>query len=402
MAGLAIKGGEPVRTDPFPPWPQFGPEEKTALDAVLESRQWGTLGPRVAEFEAAFSRYIGTAYCQTVCNGTVSLETILRALGIGPGDEVILPPYTFVATATAVLMVGAVPVFADVDPANNNMDPEAAAAVVTARTRALMPVHIAGIPADMDRLTELAQRHNLAIVEDAAQAHGSEWRNQKLGSLGTAGSFSFQLSKNMSAGEGGAVTTNDKALADAVWSIHHVGRRQDGLWYGHHRLASNYRMTDFQAAILLAQLGRLEKQIDLREQNAASLNREIEDIVGLSVFARDPRATRVTHHLYMFRFHTDAFGGVPKARFVDALVAEGIPAHVGYTPLQKQPVFGTAEVKRITGGVDYASTALPASDRACEQTVWIAQNALLGTEADMMDIVNAIRKIRTSYHELEP
>lgn len=400
MANLAINGGRPIRMNPYPLWPEYDENEKQALLNVLESRQWGTLGPEVGAFEEEFARFLGSGRALTVSNGTVSLEIILRALGIGHGDEVIIPPYTFIATATAVLMAGATPIFADIDPATNNLDPVKAATAISSRTKAIIPVHIAGIPADMDAFTALANKHNLALIEDAAQAHGSEWRGRKVGSIGTAGSFSFQLSKNMSAGEGGAIVTDDDELAEKIWSIHHIGRRKDGLWYGHYVLSSNYRMTDWQAAILREQLKRLDGQIDVRERNVSYLNSALGDLEGISSFQRDSRATRITHHLYMFRYDSGAFGNLPKNSFVDALAAEGIPAHSGYTPIQKQPLFQTDEVNRISSGIDYSAVKLPEADRACEETVWITQNALLGTEKDMNDIKSAILKIRDNRGEL--
>ena len=400
MAELAINGGKALRTEAYPVWPFFDDNEKKAILDVLESRQWGTIGPQSQGFEKDFADYLGVKRVQTVSNGTVSLEIILRALGIGPGDEVIIPPYTFIATATAVLMVGAVPVFADIDPVSNNMDPLKAEAVITPRTKAIIPVHIAGVPADMDAFTALAEKHNLALIEDAAQAHGSEWRGRKVGSIGRAGSFSFQLSKNMSAGEGGAAVTNDEALAEMVWSIHHIGRKKDGLWYGHYYLSGNYRITDWQAAILRVQLGRLEDQIEIREKNVSHLNDVLGGIDGIETFIRDPRATKVTHHLYMFRYQADSFAGISKDRFVQALTAEGIPAHTGYTPIQKQPLFKTKEVLRITSGKDYSAVELPAADKACEETVWITQNVLLGSEKDMDDIKAAIVKVQNNAGEL--
>ncbi len=400
MAKLAINGGKALRTAPYPLWPRYDDAEKKAVLDVLESRQWGTLGPQTQGFEKDFAAYLGVSRVQTVSNGTVSLEVILRALGIGAGDEVIIPPYTFIATATAVLMAGATPVFADIDPASNNMDPVKAEAVITPRTKAIIPVHIAGAPADLDAFLALAKKHSLALIEDAAQAHGSEWKGRKVGSFGTASSFSFQLSKNMSAGEGGAIATNDDELAEKVWSIHHIGRKKDGLWYGHYMLSGNYRMTDWQAAILRAQLGRLDGQIETREKNVAYLNEALTGLDGVEPFLRDSRATKITHHLYMFRYKSEAFGGVSKERFVQALAEEGIPASAGYTPIQKQPLFKTEEVQRITSGLDYSSVELPLADKACDETVWITQNALLGSEQDMNDIADAIAKVQKNAGEL--
>ncbi len=400
MVALALNGGAPTRRRSFPPWPRYGRAELRGLRGVLRSRQWGTLGPRVAEFERAFASYLGADHCCAVTNGTTSLELILRALDVGPGDEVIVPPYTFIATATAVLSVGAVPVFADVDPATNNLSPAAAEEAVTGRTKAIIPVHIAGVPADMDALVEIGNRTGLPIVEDAAQAHGSEWRNRKLGTIGAAGSFGFQLSKNLSAGEGGAVVTNDPALAARMRSMHHVGRREDGGWYEHHEPGGNYRMTDWQASVLIAQLGRLDRQIAVRERNASVLDAGLREIDGISPFERDARATRVTRHLYMARYDARSFGGLPKERFVAALEAEGIPASTGYVEIQRQPVFAHPSVRRITGNRDYAAAHLPAAERACRETFWIMQNALLGRESDIRDIVTAVRKIRDHYREL--
>ena len=400
MGSLAINGGKPFRESPFTPWPQFDEMERRQLSEVLESRQWGTLGPKVAEFETKFASYIGVEKCQTVSNGTVSLEVILRALGIGGGDEVIIPPYTFIATATAALMVGATPVFVDVDPSTNMIDPSAVVAAITDRTRAIIPVHIAGLPADMDRLLDISVAHGIPIIEDAAQAHGSEWKNQKLGSIGLAGSFSFQLSKNMSAGEGGAITTDDPELAERMWSIHHVGRRKTGRWYGHYELAGNYRLTDWQAAILLAQLERLEGQIDRRELCVQSLNSELGEMEGIEPFDRDPRATRATHHFYMFRYLSDGFGGSAKDRFVEALTAEGIPCSGGYVEIHKQPIFRHESVRRLIGDIDITGKDLPGAAKASLETVWISQNALLGGEEAVADIVGAIKKIQEHHREL--
>ncbi len=401
MAKLAIKGGPKLRQKPFAPWPYFDDDEKQALQDVLESRKWGTRGPRVQQFEEEFSRYIGVSHSVTVCNGTISLQIALRALGVGRGDEVIVPPYTFVATATAVLSVQALPVFVDIDPRTNCMDPEEIQEAITAKTRSIIPVHIAGCPADMDRIMEIAENNNLAVLEDAAQAHGSEWRGRKVGSIGTAGSFSFQLSKNISAGEGGIITMDDAELAEQCWSLHNVGRSKEGEWYEHFMLGGNYRLTDWQAPILLVQLGRLDQQIDVREQNARYLNERLKEIPGIETFYRDPRVTRDTHHLYMFRCQKEQQKGLPKETFVKALQAEGIPASNGYVPLYRMPLFQTDEVLAITGsGREYAALRLPATERACIETVWITQNVLLGERRDMDDILGAINKIMKHVDEM--
>ncbi|HDP80812.1 MAG TPA: DegT/DnrJ/EryC1/StrS family aminotransferase [Spirochaetes bacterium] len=400
MAELALNGGTPVRTKPFHPWPVFDGKEKQALIEVLESRTWGTLGPRVGRFEELFAEYLGCRHALGVCNGTVSLEAILRALMVGPGDEVVVPPYTFVATVSAVLSVGAVPVFADIDPRTNCVDPAAVENAVTDRTRAVIVVHMGGYPCDMDPVMGAAGRRGIPVIEDTAQAPGSEYRGRRLGTIGTAGSFSFQLSKNMSAGEGGAITTDDDSLADLCWSVHHCGRGRAGAWYGHPFLGSNYRMTDWQAAVLIPQLERLDEQIGRRERNAALLNRRVDEIPGLAAFRRDGYVTRHTWHLYQFRYRKEEFGGLPKGRFVEALAAEGVPCSTGYVPLNREPFITHPYVRRITGDRDYSALTLPGLDRACEETVWITQNVLLGSEEDIDDAARALEKIRRFSHEL--
>ncbi len=394
MADLAIKGGSPLRAQPFTPWPVYDDAEKNALLEVLESRKWGTLGPKVSELEKRFASYIGTSYAQSVFNGTVSLEAILRSLDIGSGDEVLVPPYTFIATVSSVLMANATPVFIDIDPETNCMDPGCIEAALTPRTKALIVVHMAGLPADMDRICEIASKHGIFVIEDAAQAHGSEWRGRRLGSIGDAGSFSFQLSKNMSAGEGGMITTSNADIAERCWSIHHVGRRKDGEWYKHYRLSSNYRMTDWQAAVLLAQLGRLDTDIKLREENAAYLGSLLSNLPGISLFKRDERVTRHTHHLFMFKFDGSRIGGLPKAKFVEALAAEGIPSAEGYVELYKQPLFQDPGVRKILcRDIDYGRLSLPNAEKACRETVWIPQYVLLGTRGDMEEVAAAVKKV---------
>ncbi|HUX19831.1 MAG TPA: DegT/DnrJ/EryC1/StrS family aminotransferase [Spirochaetia bacterium] len=398
---LAINGGAALRTTPFPAWPVYDDTERDALIEVLESRTWGTLGPRVHQLEKRFADFAGAAYAQSVFNGTVALETVLRALGIGPGDEVIVPPYTFVATVSSVLMAGATPIFADIDPRTNCVDPQKVDAAITPRTRAVIPVHMAGMPADMDSLTQIGKRHGIAVVEDAAQAHGAEWRGRKVGSIGDAGTFSFQLSKNMTAGEGGMITTNDETLLKTCWSIHHCGRRPSGAWYEHERAGSNFRMTEWQAAILIAQMARIEEQMATREERAGLLDKLLSQIPGITLFERDPRVTRHSHHLYMFKYHSHDFKGISKARFLKALNSEGIPSSSGYVELNKQALFRDPQVKRILSRpIDYASLELPQTARACEETIWIPQNVLLAAAKDIEDIARAVDKIRQFCEEM--
>ncbi len=395
MADLAINGGPSTRTRPFPAWPVFDDREKAALIDVLESRQWGTRGPRVEELERRYAALVGVRRAVAVANGTVSLEIILRALDIGSGDEVIVPPYTFVATAAAPLLAGATPVFADIEAESLCLDARRVAAEITDRTRAIIAVHLAGRPADLDALAAAARPRGIAVIEDAAQAHGARWRGRAAGSLGAAGSVSFQLSKNLSAGEGGMITVDDDALAERCWSIHHCGRDSGGAWYEHPRLGGNARMTEWQAAVLLVQMQRLEQQAAARERAAARLDEALAGIDGIEVPPVDPRVDRHARHLYTFRYRAERFGGAPKELFLRALEAEGIPCSEGYRPLHRQRLFASARVQSLLSRpIAYDSLELPVCEQACREVVWIPQNVLLDDDSGLDDVAAAIAKIR--------
>lgn len=401
MARLAVNGGTPLRQRPFPAWPRSDRRTRRALERVRASGCWGTLGPEVARFEEDFARYLGVKKVLAVSSGTAAIEIVLRALGVGPGDEVIVPPWTFIATASAVLMVGATPVFADIDEATHCLDPACVEAAVSARTRAVIPVHLAGHPADMDGIGEVAKRHGIAVVEDCAQAHGASWRGRKAGALGSAGAFSFQNSKNMAAGEGGAISTDDPALAEMCWSIHHIGRLREGEWYEHHYLAGNYRMTEWQAAVLGPQLAALDGLNARRHENALRLAGLLEGVPGIGTFVQDPRCTCHAHHLFLLRYDPSRFEGTPKKSFAAALEAEGIPCAPGYLPLHRQWVFDHPRVRQILcRDIRYAELALPVADRAGERTLWLPQNVLLGTDRDLRDVRDAIVKLGENASEL--
>ncbi|MDZ4722122.1 MAG: DegT/DnrJ/EryC1/StrS family aminotransferase [Roseiflexaceae bacterium] len=394
---LAINGGIPVRTTPFTSWPIWDECEEQALLRALHSGQWGIGGNETAALEVELATVIGVRHSLTVTTGTATLIAALHAIGIGYGDEVIIPPYTFVATATACLLAGALPVFADIDPATFNIDPAAVEAAISPRTRAIMPVHIGGYPADMDRLMEIAQRHGLPVIEDAAQAIGAHWRDRSVGSIGDLGSFSFQSSKNINSGEGGALTTNNKTLYDAAWSYKNCGRTQDGLWYQHETLGDNLRMSQFQAAILRAQLTRLEEQAELRMRNGTYLCDGLRAIGGLTPQPVDERVTRHGFHLVIARYNPAAFGGWSRTQFLEALRAEGIPCASGYVPLYETEGVrrASAELRHVLGLPAASPPDCPVTERTCaEESVWIAsQSALLGTQQDMDDILTAVGKI---------
>ena len=384
--GLAIHGGDPVRARPWPGWPQWDENERAGLLAVLERGEWGGYDAAVDEFERAFAARHAARFCVTTVNGTTTLETALRALCIGPGDEVIVPPYTFVATAAAVRTVGATPVFADVELETWNLSMPAVEAAISARTKAIIPVHFGGLPVDFDSLLPLAERNGLAVIEDAAHAHGSSWNGQPVGALGAAGSFSFQASKNLTAGEGGALLTNDADLAEQLWSIANCGRRRDGEGYEHPNLGTNLRLSGWQAAVLSAGLTRLDDQLQRRMINARRLRGFLAEIDGLTPQRWDPRADAHAHHLFLMRYDAERFGGLSRQKFITALRAENIPASSLYAyPLYRQPPL-FEPFSRVT--------PCPNSEMLCEQTISLSQNLLLAEPDEMDDIANAILKVR--------
>jgi len=280
--------------------------------------------------------------------------------------------------------VKAKPVFVDIDPETYCIDPEMAEKAITDRTKAIIPVHLAGQPSDMDHLTEIAERHNLILIEDAAQAHCSEWDGRRVGAIGDMGVFSFQSSKNLTCGEGGAIVTDNEELYHLCWSIHNCGRILGGEWYKHVNLGGNYRMTEFQAAVLLAQLNRLKEQNKLRNENALYLTERLTEISGVEPLRRRPKVTRHSYHLYIFKYIQK---GAPRERFIEALRAEGIPCSPGYTPLHKMG---------FLNGRTFGQ--LKVTEDACyREAVWLKQNILLGKKEDMDDIAEAIIKIKENY-----
>jgi dTDP-4-amino-4,6-dideoxygalactose transaminase len=386
MVQLAIKGGNAVRTKAWPRWPQWGVVEARRLQDVLESGEWGGFNPIVREFEEVWAKRHQAKYCISAVNGTLTLEAALRVVGVGPGDEVIVPPYTFIATANAVRLVGATPVFVDVEADTYNLDIERVAEAISPRTKAVIPVHFAGLAVDMDQLLPLARLHNLAVIEDTAHAHGSTWRGTPLGSLGHIGSFSLQQSKNLTAGEGGILITNDEELALKLWSYANQGRDPQGRWYEHGMLGSNLRMTAWQAGILLAQMERFEEQLVTRQTNARYLTSILEEIDGPAPMRWDIRCDNHAHHLYMMRYDPAKFNGLARDEFVEALKAEGVPCSTGYyQPLYEQPPLAEPYSRIMP---------CPVAEQACKESIWLTQNILLAEPADMEDIGFAIVKIR--------
>jgi dTDP-4-amino-4,6-dideoxygalactose transaminase len=415
-ARLAVAGGTPVRDTaarPWPTWPVGTQEDVAAVAGVILGGRWTRwTGDRVLALERALQEYTGARRVVAVANGTAALEIALKAVGVRPGDEVLVPAYSFVASATAVLQVGGVPVFADVQRETHNLDPDSAASLVTARTRAILPVHIAGLPCDMDRILDLARRHHLKVVEDAAQAIGGQWKSRRLGTIGDAGCYSFQASKNVSCGEGGAVVTDDDVVADKAFSRMHIGRRPGGEFYPHYVLGWNARLSELQAALLLSQLERYPALQARRRENGAFLRDRLGAMPGIAPDREDAFVAQHGLHGYLARFLSEEFApgaGVARATFIRALRAEGIPCGPGYEqPLYRNPLFLEAhEVMKddcpfacghpAAQATNYAGVRLPNVERLCaEETLAFPQPVLLGTRQDMQDIVDAVAKLHAN------
>ncbi|OGD21399.1 MAG: aminotransferase DegT [Candidatus Aminicenantes bacterium RBG_16_63_16] len=396
---LAIHGGEKTVKKTFP-WPVFDDGDVKAVADVIRSGQWGDseVSALVARFEREFAAYCGARHAVASANGSVAIRLALIAAGVKPGDEVIIPPYTFIATASVVLEANCVPVFVDIDPDTYNIDPAEIAKAVGPKTRAIIPVHFGGLGCDMDRIMAIGRQRGLAVIEDACHAHGAEYRGRKLGTIGDAGAFSFQSSKNLTSGEGGITITDNPELYEKIGSLRNVGRVKGHQWYDHFNLGCNYRMTTLQAALLLSQLGRLEDQTRLRDENGRYLAKLLGEIDGISPLARGRGETRHSYHLFIFRYDAAKFNNLPKPEFAKWLAAEGVPAFMGYPrPLYQQPLFLEKRFScyAIPPDVDYSGVHCPVTEKACtDEAVWILQPALLGDRSDMESFAEAVRKIQ--------
>ncbi|MEW5977348.1 MAG: DegT/DnrJ/EryC1/StrS family aminotransferase [Acidobacteriota bacterium] len=406
----AVLGGSPVRTESFPSWPKIGENDRRAWEQVLERGLWCRLGAQNAKrFEEKWAETLQARYCLVTSSGTTALHTSLNALDIGPGDEVLVPPYTFVATINVVFLQYALPVFVDTDRETFQIDAGKLEAAITPRTKAILPVHLGGGSADMDKILEIAKRRRLAVLEDACQSHLAEWRNRKVGTLGDLGCFSFQGSKNLNSGEGGSIVSNNQELIERCRSFHNNGRGPSNGAFEYIRNGTNHRMTEFQATLLLEQLTRLEEQARVREQNARYLDEELRKIAGVIPARSYPGCTRNAYHLYLFRYQKEHFAELPRAAFLKALQAEGIPCSGGYRPLNKEPFIAAAAEARgfqqLFSAAELAqyqerSRHCPENDRLCEEAVWLFQTMLLGTRQDMNQILEAIQKIQKHASEL--
>ncbi|MEX2594569.1 MAG: DegT/DnrJ/EryC1/StrS family aminotransferase [Anditalea sp.] len=412
----AVLGGDPIHTSGWPEWPIWNPEtdEKQVLQ-VIRSGTWSRAGV-VSEFEDKWAETVGAKRCLTTVNGTNALIASLIQLDVGGGDEVLVPPYTFIATVAAVLATGAMPVFVDVDPETFQIDPAKIEEKITPRTRAILPVHICGLPADMVKVMDIANRHNLVVVEDACQAWTAEIDHKQVGTFGNAGCFSFQNSKNIPIGEGGAIVSNDDEFMDRCFSYHNYGNPYGTMVgevnSGTQIPGTKLRLTEYQAAIGLAQFKRFEEQSMTRSRNAEYLREQIKDMPGILPYRLYDHVTRAAYHLFPFRYKKEAFQDLSRADFLKALRAEGIPCSSGYTTLNTMPflenAFKTKNYKKMYPKemLDYnkymENNQCPENDRLCnEEAVWFTQNMLLGSKSDMDDIAMAIEKIQKNIGKIK-
>ncbi len=423
MSALAILGGSPVRdtkNKPWPKWPVWNDKEEKALLDVLHSGVWSYNGPKETAFNQAFAEYIGSKYAVCSVNGTVTLQLALEAMGIGWGDEVIVPGLTWQATAACVLDNNAVPIIVDVTPDTWCIDPKAIESAITPRTKAIIPVHLYGSMADMDAIMEIANKHNLYVLEDAAHKQGGEWNGKKAGSIGHIGSFSFQLSKLMTAGEGGALTTSDFELYEKLDALRNCGRRpesdssasaEEDVYgsEGNFIQSGNYRITDFQAAILLEQVYKLPEQTKTRDEQAMYMNSLLEKLPGVKPMYRDKRETQEAYFNYAFRFFSDEFKGLSVQKFREALGKElGYEVDSCYNPLNNCELY-TPHTKpwryKITEQhwqeIDPKRFDLPVATHAFEnESVCFHFSILDGDRSDLDLMAEAIEKIYKNAEEL--
>ncbi len=408
MAELAIRGGAAVRPQGFPPWPVWDDRDVDAVADVVRSGNWGGFpepGPNAAEFEARFAAYQGAEHGVLMANGTVTMEVALKALGIGWGDEVIVPALTFTATAYAPMAAGALPVIVDVTPETWTIDPEQVEAAVTPRTKAIIPVHLGHQMADMDAVARIAAKHGLAVAEDCAHAPGQQWEGKGAGCIGEFGSFSHQSSKILTAGEGGTLLTNDDRLARLAHSIIDCGRAKDPE-EREFTLGANYRLGEFHAALLLTQMDRFEEQRKERAATGAYFEELAPQVEGVRIMARDPRITRWSFYNYIFAIDPDAFAGATNGTVAAALEAEGIPAEVQYPPMNRYDLFDPSRSRlpvavEHAGRLDTSTMSFPVAEEAgLRQSIYLMENTFRAGGEGIEDVVEALAKVRKHANEL--
>ena len=407
MSELAILGGTATRTEAYPAWPVHDERDVAAVTTVIKSGRWGGFpypGPQTAEFIRRFAELQGGGYPVAMANGTITMEVALRAADIGWGDEVIVPAYTFQATAAAPMAAGAIPVIVDIDPETYCIDPQAVEAAITTRTKAIIPVHLAAQMADMDAIMEIAERHDLVVVEDAAHAHGARWRGQGAGTIGHFGSFSLRSSKILTTGEGGVLLCRTAELAARAVSIIDCGRPHDeaGQMF---TMGANYRMPELQAALGNVAIERFPEQVRQRGEMAAYLEESLSEIPGVRLLRRDPRHTTRSFYCYVFAIQPEVFGAEHDV-VCAALIAEGIPCDTGYEAMHHYTLFqpGLSRLPVPSAFPErfvFDEMHLPEADRACtREAVWFGEHIFRAGRQGIDDAVAAVRKIQAYAAEL--
>ena len=412
MGKLAIAGGEPLRKTPFTAWPIGGKEEAAALEDVLASTKWGGQpfpGKHAQAFAKRFAELHTAKYAQCVNTGTVAIQAALKAIGIKPGDEVIVPAYTWEGTVGPVLLINAVPIFVDVDPDTYCLDAKLIEQAITPKTKAILPVHLGMRFADMDEILRIAAKHNIKVVEDCAHAHGGMWKGKGAGSMGDLGAFSFQSSKLITSGEGGAVITNNLEYMEIVQSYINAGRASLTDQFHHRIVGFNYRIGEFQAAVLGPQLDRLPQQSLIREKNMKHFESRLQNTPAIGLLKPDPRITRLAPYGYVIKYFTEKAKDIPRAAFVAAMQLEGVHCDgLFYEPVYKSSLFpvDATDLPALSWGrekpLDLRSMfSCPQSERAAyHEAVWFPHQHFLGPTKDVDDIADAIEKILANIEEL--
>jgi perosamine synthetase len=401
----ALLGGTAAHTGNWPQWPEWRKSWEPEIIKVLRSGRWyrGRRGGKVPEFEAAYAKLLGAKRCLATASGTTALITALHVMEVDAGDEVIVSPYTFIATYNAILAHKALPVFADTDPETLTIDPESIESRVTDRTRVIMPVHIYGMPCDMDPINAVASKHKLGVIEDACQAWLAEYKGQMCGTLADLACFSFQNSKHIPAGEGGAVTSNKEELLDRCHAYHNCGQATGSFQgEGFFTRGTNYRMQHFQAAMLVQQFDKLVEETEVRRANADYLSVQLREIPGIDP-ARLPENSRAVWHLFPMRYDSEKFNGLTRAGFMQALKAEGVPCsgvyHEQYFDGLLDEAINSRGYRRLFSArrlKEYRDSfqELSGNRAVCATTVGLLQNLLLAKRNEMDHVIHAIRKIQ--------
>lgn len=405
MPELAILGGEKARQEEYPAWPVHDERDVEAVTNVVRSGRWGGYpypGPETARFVERFVALQGGNYGVAMMNGTVTMEVALRAANIGWGDEVIVPAYTFMATAGAPMMAGAIPVIVDVDPNTYCISPAAVEAAITEKTRAVIPVHLGAQMADMDAIMAIAEKYNLIVIEDCAHAHGARWRGQGAGTIGHFGSFSMQSSKIMTAGEGGILLCRTQELAYRAMSLINCGRPHDPE-EREFTMGSNYRMGELQSALLNVAIERFPEQAREREEMAAYMDEALSEVPGVRVLPRDPRHTTRSFYRYIFAIDPASFGGATHEEVCAALHTEGIPCWEGYEAMHHYELFQPQNSRLPVPSAfperfNFAQMHLPEAERACEsEAVWFDEAIFRSGRKGVEDAVQAVQKIQAGF-----